>query len=355
MKTLKDCRVELDKIDDEILELLGRRAKIVQKVAEIKHAEGESVYKPQREKEILTRLKSQNKLDDTAVDAIFSEIIAVFRSLERPEKIAFLGPEGTNTHQAARKKFGNGVSYLPLSSIEAVFEVVKNKEVGYGVVPIENNTDGVVGVTLDCLGRYDEIKIIAELHLDVHHSLATNLGDTKKITRIYSHPQGYNQCRKFLESHLLMDVEFVPTKSTAEAAKLAGKDPTGAAICPEMAAKLYELPILFNKIEDSAANKTRFFVLGDAKVENSTESYKTSVLAKVENRPGALVELLQSFQDKNINITKIESRPLKEESFEYVFYLDFEGHIDDENVQQIMQKGRGAHQIKWLGSYIKEV
>lgn len=351
MKQLSDYRKEIDEVDNSILELLNKRMDIVREVGELKKSNQTSIYRPEREKAILDRLSSINKglLSKEAIDAIYLEIFAVSRNLEMPEKIAYLGPEGSYTHQVAESRFGAMGNYLPLSSIEAVFEVLKNKEAKYGVVPIENNTEGAVGATLDCLKKYDS-NIVAEICMDIHHSFATRVNDLSQIKRIYSHPQGYNQCRGFLEKHMLLGVEFVPTKSTAHAAKMANDDKNGAAICSHIAAKIYNLPVLFKTIEDNLANKTRFFVLSDFKNARSSND-KTSIVAKTTNEPGALASLLQSFKEGNINLTKIESRPEKTEGFKFVFFIDFLGHIDDENVQEVINSRNDV--IKWLGSYVR--
>ncbi len=348
--TLKELREEIDSIDNEILKLLNKRMRVVKEVGKLKQSNKSAIYRPEREKEILDRLKSLNKgpLNKAAIDAIFLEIFAVSRNLELPERVAFLGPEGSYTHQAAESRFGAMSSYLSLNSIEAVFKVLENKEAKYGVVPIENNTDGAVGITLDCLGKYNS-KIVAEIYLDIHHSFATLAEDIKDIKRIYSHPQGYNQCRNFLEEHFLFEAEFIPTKSTAEAAKMAKNDKQSAAICSHIAAKMYNLPIMFEKIEDNLANRTRFLILSDFKNQKGVHN-KTSILAKTDNAPGSLARFLQAFEKENINLTKIESRPAEEKNFQSVFYIDFEGHIDDENVKKIIDKY--PNKIKWLGSYI---
>jgi len=353
MDNLDVHRKQIDSIDNEILELLNQRMKSVEAIGIAKQTTGTSIYRPEREKEILDRLKGLNngKLNAKAIDAIFLEVFAVSRNLEMPEKVVFLGPEGSYTHQVAESRFGAMGNYIALNSIEAVFNVLANKEAKYGVVPIENNTEGAVGITLDCLGKFDSL-IVSEIYMDIHHSFATTCENLKDIKRIYSHPQGYNQCRKFLEEHMLLDVEFIPTKSTAASAKLAANEPYSASICSHIAAKLYNVPILFDKIEDNLANRTRFFILSDFKNQPSIQN-KTSILAKTQNRPGGLVHFLQSFENEKVNITKIESRPTKESGFQAVFYLDFEGHIDDENVQRVLKANEGINEIKWLGSYVK--
>jgi chorismate mutase/prephenate dehydratase len=348
--TLEELRVELNKIDDKILELLNERMKYVNEVGKIKHNDGSSIYRPEREVQIIDRLTnlSDGDLTRDAIEAIFMQIFAVSRNFELPEKVAYLGPEGSYSQQAAESKFGAMSHYIPLNSIEAVFKVLQNKEAKYGIVPIENNTDGAVGETLDCLGKYNS-KVVAEMYLDIHHSFATIADNLKDIKKIYSHPQGYNQCKTFLEEHFLHEVEFIPTRSTSWAAKRAKKDPASAAICSAIAAKIYDLPILFKKIEDNLANKTRFLVLSDFKNQPSKNN-KTSILAKTNNKPGSLANFLQSFNQEGINLTKIESRPIKEEEFQSIFFIDFEGHIDDENIQKIINTSENT--IKWLGSYV---
>ncbi len=349
--SLQELRANIDKIDNEILKLLNERMLFVKEVGKKKQSKGTSIYRPERERDILDRLEKLNKgdLNKDAIEAIFLEIFAVSRNLELPEKIAFLGPEGSYTHGAAESRFGAMGHYISLSDIEAVFKVLQSGEAKYGVVPIENNTEGAVGITLDCLAKYKKPKIVSELYLDIHHSFASKVENLKDIKRIYSHPQGYNQCRNFLEEHMLLGVEFVPTKSTANAAKKASEDECSAAICSHIAAKLCNIPIMFNKIEDNQANRTRFLILSDFKNLPSQKN-KTSILAITDHKPGSLVRLLQSFEDQNINLTKIESRPAKKKDFQSIFFIDFEGHIDDKKVQRAIEKNK--EQITWLGSYV---
>ena len=349
---LNQLRKKIDEIDNEILTLLNKRMQIVKEVGELKNNSNAPIYRPEREKEIIQRLTNlslnQNGiLGKDEIEAIFLEIFAISRTLERRERIAFLGPIGTYTHQAAESRFGATARYLPVMNIEGVFKAVASKEAKYGVVPIENNTEGIVGITLDSLKKYG-VKIVSEVCMDIHHSFASLCEDISKIERIYSHPQGYNQCLNFLETHGLLDVEFIPTKSTAEAAKIASKDERSGAICSKIAAKLYNLPLLFEKIEDNKANRTRFIIISDFKTQKSGDD-KTSVIAKTSHKAGALFELLKDFKDENINLLKIESRPNKDDTFNTWFYIDFEGHIDDENIKNIIEK----HKMIWLGSYLK--
>ncbi|MCH9812819.1 MAG: prephenate dehydratase [Epsilonproteobacteria bacterium] len=348
--TLEELRVHINTLDDTLLELLNKRMEYVEAVGKVKQNDGSSIYRPEREQQIIQRLceKNDGHLTPDAIEAIYMEIFAVSRNLELPEKVAYLGPEGSYSHQTAEARFGAMSSYLPLNSIEAVFKVLENKEAKFGVVPIENNTDGAVGATLDCLGKYNSL-IVAEAYMDIHHSFATVVEELKDIKRIYSHPQGYNQCKNFLEEHLLQDVEFIPTRSTSAAARRAKDDTSSAAICSHIAAKLNKLPIHFEKIEDNLANQTRFLILSDFKNQKG-DSDKTSILAKTEDKPGSLVAFLQSFQDKGINLTKIESRPLKEKNFQSIFFIDFKGHIDDEKIKALIENS--PNKIKWLGSYV---
>jgi chorismate mutase/prephenate dehydratase len=349
---LKQLRNQIDEIDTQLLTLLNKRMEVVRKVGEFKNNTDAPIYRPEREKQIIERLSQLSKsrnglLKKEDIEAIFLEIFSTSRNLERTERVAFLGPLGTFTHQAAESRFGATGRYLPLLNIEAVFKSVAFRECKYGVIPIENNTEGIVGVTLDSLRKYD-VKIVNEIYMDIHHSFASLCEDTTKINRIYSHPQAYNQCKIFLEEHNLIDVEFIPTESTAKAAEMAKVDKESGAICSHIASKLYDVPLLFAKIEDNSANRTRFVVISDYKTDKS-ENDKTSIIAKTSHKTGALFKLLEEFKDKDINLTKIESRPLKDDSFHSLFYIDFEGHIDDEKVKKIIDKDN----ITWLGSYVK--
>jgi chorismate mutase/prephenate dehydratase len=348
--TLDDLRKHINQLDNDLLKLLNKRMEYVHQVGIVKQNDGSSIYRPEREQQIIQRLISLNDglLTPEAIEAIYMEIFAISRNFELPEKVAYLGPEGSYSHQAAERKFGALSSYIPLNSIESVFKVLDNKEAKFGIVPIENNTEGAVGITLDCLTKYNSV-IVAETYMDIHHSFASVVENLKDIKRIYSHPQGYSQCKNFLEEHFLQDIEFVPTRSTSAAARRAKEDPESAAICSQIAAKLYKLPIHFEKIEDNQANRTRFLVLSDFKNQKS-DNDKTSILAKTEDKPGSLVAFLQSFQDIGINLSKIESRPIKEKEFQSIFFIDFKGHIDDEKVKELIENS--PSKIKWLGSYV---
>ncbi|MCX6052471.1 MAG: prephenate dehydratase [Campylobacterales bacterium] len=357
MNTLEECRTAIDSIDNEILELLNKRMEVVQRVGEIKHDTKTAVYRPEREKAIIERLTQISKeknliLNKGAIEAIYLEIFAVARNLELPERIAFLGPEGSFTHQAAESRFGGMSDYLSLGSIQSVFKTLEAKRAKFGVVPIENSRDGIVGETLDLLSK-SSVKIVAELYMPIHMSFATKARKIEDIKKIYSKDKGLGQCREFLSEHGFLNIEQIPVESTAKAAILAAEDPSAAAICSHIAAKLYGIPTMFDNIEDEHNSATRFIILSDFKNEISSDD-KTSILVRLQEatKAGSLVHFLQDFYDENINLSKIESRPSKDESgFGYWFYIDFYGHIDDEKVQKVLSKHEG--EVTWLGSYTK--
>ena len=357
MKTLDDCRIAIDSIDNEILDLLNKRMKVVQRVGEIKSVSGGAIYRPEREKAIIERLSALSKKDNgllniKAIEAIFLEVFAVSRNLELPERIAYLGPEGTFTHQAAESRFGAMSDYISLNSIQSVFKTLEAGRAKFGVVPIENSKDGVVGETLDLLSK-SSMKIVAELYMPIHASFATKAKKLEDITKIYSKDKGFGQCREFLQEHGFVNIEQIPVESTAKAAILAAEDPDSAAICSHIAAKLYGLPTMFENIEDEHDSSTRFIILSDFENGQSNDD-KTSILVKLHDarEPGSLVHFLQDFDDGNINLSKIESRPSKDKSgFGYWFYIDFYGHIKDEAIQKVLSKHEG--EVTWLGSYVK--
>jgi len=356
-ETLQDCRDAIDKIDNEVLELLNKRMRVVERVGEIKNDTGGAIYRPEREKAILERLNELNKkqnglLNDKAIEAIFLEIFAVARNLELPERIAYLGPEGSFTHQAAESRFGAMSDYLSLSSIHSVFKTLEAKRAKFGVVPVENSRDGIVGETLDLLSK-SSVKIVAELYMPIHMSFATKAQKLEDITKIYSKDKGFGQCRDFLNEHGFVNVEQIPVESTAKAAILAAQDPSSAAICAHIAAKLYGVPTLFENIEDEQDSSTRFIILSDFK-NGISEHDKTSILVRLKDavEAGSLVHFLQDFDEENINLSKIESRPSKDKGgFGYWFYIDFYGHIDEERVQKVLSKH--TDEVTWLGSYVK--
>ncbi|MBC7922647.1 MAG: prephenate dehydratase [Ferruginibacter sp.] len=352
--TLEDLRNRIDQLDAQLLALLNQRMAVVRQVGDLKKANNALIYRPEREKAILDRLYALNDglLNQPAIDAIFLEIFAVARNIELPERIAYLGPEGSFTHQAAESRFGAMSDYTPLGSIRAVFESVETSRVRFGVVPIENNREGIVSETIDLLQETD-IRIVAEVLISVHFAFATQCEKLSDIRHIYSKDIAFRQCSKFLGEYFEnLPAEQVPVESTSKAARLAAKDPRGAAICSHIAAKLFDVPVLFPNIEDSPNNRTRFLIISKDFVNQRSESDKTTLAVKLPDTPGSLAGFLQEFNDQQINITKIESRPAREGNlFKSWFYIDFNGHYHDGNVQTIVEKHR--ERIKWLGSYVK--
>lgn len=347
--TLDDLRVKIDSIDDSLLKLYNERMELVHQVGELKNTTGAPIYRPEREQSILNRLKKQNdgKLTDAAIDALFLEMFAVARNLERAEAVAYLGPEASFTHQAAESKFGAMSAYLPIASIQGVFRAVKKGTAKFGVIPIENSSNGIVSDTINSLAEYD-LKIIAEVMIDVHLAFATLNEDIQKITKIYSKDIAFGQCRHFLDDLGLGDVELIPVESTAKAAKLAFNDESAAALCPAVAAKINNLPVRFDNIEDSSNNRTRFFIISD--FENAASGNdKTSLLVRLSNKPGALVDFLNHFEAANVNLSKIKSHIVEGDS---IFFIEFHGHQEDALVKPVLEKMK--NEIKVLGSYVRE-
>ncbi|HLF33124.1 MAG TPA: prephenate dehydratase [Cyclobacteriaceae bacterium] len=354
---MEQLRAEVDGIDARILDLLNERLNLVKKIGFLKSSSQSQIYRPERENYIIERLKEINRekggiLNNAAIEALFFEIFAVSRNYELPEKIAYLGPEGSFTHQAAESRFGAMSEYLPLATIESIFESVNAGRAKFGVVPFENNQEGVVNETIDNLGKF-EVHIIAEMPLPIHFAFATLSDKVEEIEKIYSRDIAFRQCKKFIDTTFHdRKVEMAAINSTSGAVKLALEDRKTAAICSHIAARIYKLPILFDNVEDSADNFTRFLIIGKDFKNVKVGNDKTSILTMLPDEPGSLVNFLQDFYDARINLTKIESRPAKEgKKFKYWFYIDFEGHIDDENVKEVMKKYR--KNTKWLGSYLK--
>jgi len=353
---LQDLRNRIDGLDDQLLSILNERMELVKKVGELKRSSQSIIYRPEREKQILDRLAKHNDglLTRQAIDAIFFEIFAVSRNLELPERVSYLGPEGSFTHQAAEGRFGAMSEYLVLPTIHSVFESVETGRAKFGVVPIENNQEGIVVETVDFL-REKNLSIVAEMLLKVHFTFASQSDSLKSIKRIYSKDIAFRQCGKFISEYLEgMGIELIAVDSTSKAAKMASTEPDSAAICSSISARLFGVPILFDNIEDSDQNQTRFLILAKEFTNMKSNDDKTTIIANLPNtnRPGVLYEFLKDFNDRGINLTKIESRPLRgEASFRAWFLVEFLGHMDDPKVQEIMHK-YGTH-LKWLGSYVK--
>lgn len=354
--TLESLRTDIDQLDDQLLTLLNRRMELVRRVGELKRTTNAVIYRPEREKQILDRLHGQSDglLNRQAIEAIFLEIFAVSRNLELPERVSYLGPEGSFTHQAAESRFGAMSAYMALPTIRSVFESVETGRARFGVVPIENNQEGVVNEAIDLLLEKD-LRIAAEAQIPVHFTFATQTENLADVTHIYSKDIAFRQCSRFLSDTFDgLKAEFVPVESTSKAAKLAGQQPRTAAICSHIAAKLFDVPVLFDNIEDSDLNRTRFLILAKEFKNQPSGRDKTTLIARLANTesPGVLAEFLQEFNRRSINLTKIESRPLREgATFRYWFLLECEGHADDPALQEILN--HHAADVKLIGSYVR--
>lgn len=351
MDKLKNIREKIDVLDNKLLGLINERAGLVLEVGKLKLKKGEEVYVSGREREILDRLMSQNKgpLPEESIEDVFDRLIAACRALQKPLDIAYLGPDATFTHQAAVRHFGPAARYAPVNSISDVFSEVEKERADYGVVPVENSTEGVVNHTLDMFMESDLV-ICAEREESIAHNLLSTVNDFKKIKQVYSHSQGLAQCRRWLEAHL-PHATYKEAASTADAAAHAAIDPGSAAIASKIAAKIYHLKILAGRIEDSLHNTTRFLIIGKNYPSPSRRD-KTSILFSVKDRVGALHDMLVPFAKYNINLTKIESRPSKRKPWEYVFFVDFGGHMSESDVQSALKELEGqCNFLKILGSY----
>lgn len=354
-ESLSDLRKKIDSVDEEILRLLNQRAALAVEVAKAKRASGEQLcfYRPDREANVLRRIREQNPgpLDDDSVLLIFRELMSACLALEKPLTVAFLGPEGTFTQQAARKHFGHGIETLSLASIDEVFREVESQSAQFGVVPIENSTEGVITHTLDSF-LTSSLLICGEVNLRIHHNLLSRETSMAEIREIYSHQQSFAQCRRWLD-RFLPNVRRMSVSSNAEAARRVESVPHSAAIASDLAAKLYDLNIIEKNIEDEPNNTTRFLVIGNVSAER-TGIDKTSLVVSTGNQAGALHGMLAPFATHGVSMTKIESRPSRQGMWSYVFFIDIEGHQSDPNVSRALEDlGQKASLLKVLGSYPK--
>ncbi|MCK0538711.1 prephenate dehydratase [Alcanivorax quisquiliarum] len=356
--TLEQLREQIDGLDEQLQGLLNKRAELAQKVADVKIAtDGDAVfYRPEREAQVLRQVKARNTgpLDAETIARLFREIMSACLALEQRLKVAFLGPEGTFTQQAALKHFGHAVETISLAAIDDVFREVASGAAHYGVVPVENSTEGVINHTLDSFME-SPLKICGEVDLRIHHHLMlSEHTQLDKITRIYSHQQTLAQCRKWLDTNMPR-VERIAVSSNAQAARRLKDEWNAAAIAGDIAADLYDLKILHRNIEDTPDNTTRFIIIGHEEVPPSGED-KSSLLVRMKNRPGALYHVLKPFKDAGVDLTRVESRPSRSGNWSYVFFIDFEGHRDDENVQAVLAAlEREALDVRLLGSYPRAV
>ena len=364
-RDLNQVRADIDAIDQEIQALLNSRAKCAQRVADIKvgeaHERGESgedvvYYRPEREAQVLERIIARNPgpLDGVSVAHIFREIMSACLALERPLQVAYLGPEGTFTQAATIKHFGHAAICVPQTTIDAVFSQVESGECNYGVVPVENSTEGMVSHTLDNF-MDSSLKISGEVEMRIgHHLLVAPNTSEQDIKRICAHQQALGQCRNWLDKHW-PNVEREAVSSNGEAARMAAEIPGVAAVAGDMAAELYHLEKLASHIEDYADNTTRFLIIGREEVQPSGRD-KTSIIVSSRNKPGALFTLLEPFRRGGVSLTRIDTRPSRTEKWAYVFFIEFEGHTQDDNIATIVAElEEQSIMLKPLGSYPQAV
>ena len=351
MSELDKLRKKIDELDLKILELLNKRTEVVLEVGKTKQDKHLKVYSPERERAILERLKEKNSgpFPTDTLRLIYEEILSASLALQQPLKVSYLGPSATFTHLAAKRQFGSSADYMPESTIKEVFDSVSRDKARYGVVPIENSTEGVVNYTLDMFVDSD-LKIAFEIMLPISHNLLSKTGKKADIKKIYSHSQARAQCRGWLESNF-PGIPVIEELSTAAAAKRVSKDTSAAAVASELAASEYNLQFVEKGIEDNKTNFTRFLVIAKESL-GKTGRDKTSIMFSVKDKPGALYLILRPFARHRINLTKIESRPSKRKAWEYFFFVDLEGHIDDKGVRKAINSvKKECLFFKVLGSY----
>ncbi len=345
---LLNLRNRIDHLDEEILARLSERAKCAQRVGEIKHG---NVYRPEREAQVLRRLAELNPgpLPPEAVKKIFREVMSACLALEQPLRVAYLGPAGTFSESASRKHFGSAPTFIPLATIEDVFRAVEAGNADYGVVPVENSTEGAVGGTLDLL-LANPLKVCGEVKLRIHQQLMSQADGIGAARRIYSHAQSLAQCHEWLNRNL-PHLPRIPVSSNAEAARMASEDPESCAIAGEAAAELYGLKILAANIEDDPGNSTRFLVIAEHDAGPSGDD-RTSLVLSTPNRPGAVHTLLEPLARHGVDMSNLQSRPARAGLWEYVFYVDFKGHREDAAVAAALKElDERAAFVKVLGSY----
>jgi chorismate mutase / prephenate dehydratase len=352
-KDLSEYRQDIDRIDDEILRLLNERSRSVVEIGKLKKEKDAeaNLHTQGREAAIIERLMKHNTgpFPTDAIRAVYREIMSASLSLEGPQKVAYLGPRATFTHMACMQKFGSSAQYVPVHSIKEVFSEVERGRANFGVVPIENTTEGVVNHTLDMFID-SNLLIYGEVLQEVSHHLLSKSGLVEEVKKIYSHPHAIAQCRNWLETNL-PHVSVAEVASTARAAELCMDEPSSAAIASELAGQLYGLKVIKARIEDNLNNFTRFLVLSQKPPERTGKD-KTSLMLSVKDKVGALYDLLRPFASHGISMTKIESRPSRRKAWEYIFFVDVEGHMEEERVNKAVEeiKGRCLF-MKILGSY----
>jgi chorismate mutase/prephenate dehydratase len=351
---LTEIRNQIDAIDVQIQDLIGQRAACAQRVADIK-TQGGNVdvvfYRPEREAQVLRAVKARNTtlLPDEEMAKLFREIMSACLALEQPTTVAYLGPEGSYSHASVIKQFGSSAHPIAVSTIEEVFTAVEKGEASYGVVPVENSSEGVVKTTQDALVT-THLKVSGEVALEIHHCLLSKSKSVEHIHKVVAHQQALGQCEKWIKNNLPW-VEIEGVASNALAAKIAQSDASIAAIASEQAAQLYQLNILESHIEDQSDNTTKFWVMGREATQPSGED-KTAMIVSMKNQSGALLDILSCFSSRDINMTRIISRPSTDTTWDYLFFIDVLGHQQDENLKQALEEVKSkAAFFKLLGSF----
>ncbi len=348
---LKVIRGSIDRIDAQLVKLLNDRAKNVLKIKGVKSKGAMHFYAPHREMEVYRRIAKLNQgpFPTETLTAVFREIMSGALALESKLKIAYFGQLGTNTHIAAIEKFGSSSEYVAGSTLKDVFLEVERGRAHYGVVPIENSTEGTINHTLDLFVESD-LKICSEIYMPISYSLMSKTGDIRKVQKVYSHPQALAQCRLWLEGNL-PGVKVIESANTAKAAQQAGVETSAAAIAPDLASRLYHLKPIAKRIEDMQDNYTRFLVIGKTTAERTGDD-KTSLMVSIKDKVGALFSLLYPFEKQGLNLSSIESRPSRKKAWDYYFFIDFLGHVSDPKAQKAIREiEKSALLVKVLGSY----
>ncbi|HEX8340315.1 MAG TPA: prephenate dehydratase [Tepidisphaeraceae bacterium] len=351
---LEDLRRQIDALDGQLVETLNARARVVVEIGKLKQQQNLSIYAPDREKAVFEKVRKLNAgpLPNRCLEAVYRELMSGSFALERPLRIAFLGPLGTFSHHAAVTKFGSSVDYLPLADIPSVFEEIVRGHADYGLVPVENSIHGGVVDTLDAF-LSSSARICAEVQVTIHHQLLAR-GPWEDVKRICSKAEVFSQCRKWL-SAMAKDKSVEPVESTSRAAEMAKNDPAVAAIASRHAAELHGLRKIFENIEDNPDNITRFFVISREAAKRTGDD-KTAVMFTTAHKPGALAEVLDVFRDSGVNLTDIEKRPSQKTNWEYYFFIDAQGHADDAPMQAAISEARKhCLQLTVLGSYPRSV
>lgn len=356
MDPLQPIRQRIDQLDQQLVELLNQRLGLAAEIGKVKRSSGGQIYVPEREDAVLRKVCSMNSgpIKDPALKAIYREIMSAAIALEKPLLIAYLGPEATNTHAAAMKKFGASVDYHAMATISDIFTAVEKGEADYAVIPIENSTEGSVRETLDSFVESD-LKIVAQIHLEITHTLISPT-PLEQIKKVYSKDQALAQCRHWLQRHL-PHAQLIDAPSTSRAVQIAKEEPGAAAVASELAAQFYSVPVQVRNIQDKTDNTTRFFVLGKRPAGpvgqgRDMSSFVISLGDDAASHSGALLKMLMPLAERGINLSKIESRPSKKRPWDYYFFVDVTGHFDDANMKEALAHLKSfCPLVKWLGSY----